>query len=306
MKVFFGKRSTTPRCASCRCSSCAKTIATRRSPPQQHRQLKDNLSDKVEAFGVKTTTLFGNDVVKVRQTLDEAIQSMRRGEGPRFIQAYTYRWNSHVGPEDDSVNNYRAPGELDFWKQNCPIVLLEEKLLAAGILTAAQKDQILGEIDKEIQDAFAFAKKSPFPKNADWAALNYCAVSPWPTSCSSTPNTKSSIKTRPKPCPDRTKLFLNSSANRTHSRTHMRELSYAGAINEALAQSMELCPDVLVMGQLVNYKSGVFGTTTGLVDKFGPQRVLDFPVAESLMTSSAIGAAVAGMRRSSCISARIS
>jgi len=76
----------------------------------------------------------------------------------------------------------------------------------------------------------------------------------------------------------------------------MRELSYAGAINEALSQAMELCPDVVVMGQLVNYKSGIFGTTSGLVDKFGDKRVLDFPVAESLMTSSAIGAAVTGMR----------
>lgn len=76
----------------------------------------------------------------------------------------------------------------------------------------------------------------------------------------------------------------------------MRDLSYAGAINEALAQAMTLCPEVVVMGQLVNYKSGIFGTTAGLVEKFGEKRVQDFPVAESLMTSSAIGAVVAGMR----------
>jgi pyruvate dehydrogenase E1 component beta subunit len=76
----------------------------------------------------------------------------------------------------------------------------------------------------------------------------------------------------------------------------MRELTYAEAINEALHQGMELSDDVMVLGQLVDYQSGIFGTTTGLVEKFGADRVQDFPVAESVMTSAAIGAALAGMR----------
>jgi acetoin:2,6-dichlorophenolindophenol oxidoreductase subunit beta len=75
-----------------------------------------------------------------------------------------------------------------------------------------------------------------------------------------------------------------------------RSLSYAGAINEALRQSMELSEKVVVLGQLVDYKSGIFGTTTGLVDRFGPDRVQDFPVAENLMTATAMGAALTGLR----------
>jgi pyruvate dehydrogenase E1 component beta subunit len=46
----------------------------------------------------------------------------------------------------------------------------------------------------------------------------------------------------------------------------------------------------------VDYKSGIFGTTTGLADKFGTDRVQDFPVAEAVMTSTAIGAAATGLR----------
>jgi len=75
-----------------------------------------------------------------------------------------------------------------------------------------------------------------------------------------------------------------------------RPLSYANAINEALRQSMQLSDKVVVLGQLVDYKSGIFGTTTGLVDRFGPRRVQDFPVSENLMTSVAMGAALTGMR----------
>lgn len=75
-----------------------------------------------------------------------------------------------------------------------------------------------------------------------------------------------------------------------------RQLTYGQAINESLTQAMELSPDVIVLGQLVDYPSGVFGTTTGLADKFGTDRVQDFPVAEAVMTSTAAGAALAGMR----------
>ena len=76
----------------------------------------------------------------------------------------------------------------------------------------------------------------------------------------------------------------------------MRRLNYAKAINEALSQAMGLLPEVIILGQLVDYKPGVFGTTTGLADRFGTDRVQDFPVAESMMTSTAIGAALVGMR----------
>ena len=76
----------------------------------------------------------------------------------------------------------------------------------------------------------------------------------------------------------------------------MRELTYNNAIREATHQAMELCDDVMVLGQLVDYKSGIFGTTTGLVEAFGKDRVQDFPVSEAAMTSVALGASVAGMR----------
>jgi pyruvate dehydrogenase E1 component beta subunit len=75
-----------------------------------------------------------------------------------------------------------------------------------------------------------------------------------------------------------------------------REITYAEAINEGLRQAMELCSDVVVMGQLVDYKPGIFGTTKGLADRFGKDRVRDFPNAEGVMTSTAIGTALTGMR----------
>jgi len=76
----------------------------------------------------------------------------------------------------------------------------------------------------------------------------------------------------------------------------LTELSYADALRQGLGQAMELDKSVIVIGQLVDYAPGVFGSTTGLAEKFGPERVRDFPVAESAMTALGIGAAIAGMR----------
>lgn len=75
-----------------------------------------------------------------------------------------------------------------------------------------------------------------------------------------------------------------------------REISYAEAINEATRQAMELDKGVTVFGQLADTKSGVFGTTTGLIDRFGPDRVHDFIVAENVMTAAAMGASLTGLR----------
>lgn len=75
-----------------------------------------------------------------------------------------------------------------------------------------------------------------------------------------------------------------------------RQISYAQAILEATDQAMALSRDVIVLGQLADTQAGIFGTTTGLVDKYGPERVHDFPVAENLMTATAMGAALTGLR----------
>lgn len=79
-----------------------------------------------------------------------------------------------------------------------------------------------------------------------------------------------------------------------------RSLSYAKAILEATDQAMSLSSDVVVLGQLVDTQSGIFGTTTGLVDKYGSARVQDFPVSENLMTATAMGAALTGLRPVIC------
>jgi len=146
--------------------------------PQLKRQCSDNLSERVMAFGIPSQSLFGNDVVAVYHVIHEAIKNARDGKGPSFIEAYTYRMNPHVGPEDDDYLNYRPKEELEFWRRNCPIKLIEEQLFRFGNMNESEKATMLSDIDQEIDDAFCFAKASPFPDNLNWDTLNYANTSP--------------------------------------------------------------------------------------------------------------------------------
>ena len=76
----------------------------------------------------------------------------------------------------------------------------------------------------------------------------------------------------------------------------MRKLSYSLAINEALHQLMAEDPSVFLIGQGVKSPWYVGNTCRGLLEKFGPRRVIDTPVSENATNGAAVGAALAGMR----------
>ncbi len=76
----------------------------------------------------------------------------------------------------------------------------------------------------------------------------------------------------------------------------VRELTFMGAINEALAQEMRRDPRVFLMGEDVGIGNGTFGASEGLVNEFGTQRVLDTPLSEAGFIGAAVGAALTGMK----------
>ncbi|MFM8679613.1 MAG: alpha-ketoacid dehydrogenase subunit beta, partial [Alphaproteobacteria bacterium] len=76
----------------------------------------------------------------------------------------------------------------------------------------------------------------------------------------------------------------------------LRELTYAEAIREALAQAMEADPRVFTLGEDIGVYGGAFGVTGDLVHRFGEERVIDTPISELGIAGAAVGAAITGMR----------
>jgi pyruvate dehydrogenase E1 component beta subunit len=75
-----------------------------------------------------------------------------------------------------------------------------------------------------------------------------------------------------------------------------RLLTTAKAISEAIAPEMERDPNVFVMGEDIGVYGGIFGATEGLLDRFGPDRIMDTPISETAFIGAAVGAALQGMR----------
>jgi pyruvate/2-oxoglutarate/acetoin dehydrogenase E1 component len=82
----------------------------------------------------------------------------------------------------------------------------------------------------------------------------------------------------------------------TQTATEVRRISTSRAIAEAIAQEMRDNNDVFVMGEDVGPYGGIFGSTTGLFDEFGADRIIDTPIAETGFIGAGIGAATEGLR----------
>jgi len=82
----------------------------------------------------------------------------------------------------------------------------------------------------------------------------------------------------------------------TDNPTSTRRLNTSKAMVEAIAAEMDANPEVFYLGEDVGAYGGIFSSTTGLLDRFGPERVLDTPISETGFIGLAIGAATEGMR----------
>ena len=78
--------------------------------------------------------------------------------------------------------------------------------------------------------------------------------------------------------------------------TAVRQVYYADAIREALAEEMRRDPTVVLFGEDIALYGGAFGVTRGLLEEFGPERVVNTPISEGGFTGLAIGAALTGLR----------
>ncbi len=76
----------------------------------------------------------------------------------------------------------------------------------------------------------------------------------------------------------------------------MTEVTLVGAVAMALARAMDEDPDVVALGEDVGVDGGVFRATEGLIERFGPERVLDTPLAEAMIAGLAVGMAAQGLR----------
>ena len=110
-------------------------------------------------MGIASATVDGNDVIAVADLAATFVERLRRGEGPMFIHALTYRLRGHTIADKGT---YRDAAEHARREALDPILLLRRRLTDAGLASEAQS--LAAEVEAEIAEALSVARASPFPE----------------------------------------------------------------------------------------------------------------------------------------------
>jgi len=143
---------------------CENNLYSVYSPLSVRQPKGRSISKMVKAIGPKVLSCDGNDVIKAYKTINRAISSVKKNNGPFFLEFFTYRWLEHCGPNYDNDIGYRTKKEFEKWKKKEPILRLRKKIKNKF---HTRLKNIENEVNKEIVNAFNFAEKSDFPDKSE-------------------------------------------------------------------------------------------------------------------------------------------
>ncbi len=123
-----------------------------------------DLSAKAAAQGVPGEAVDGMDLAAVVEAARRAVDAVRRGAGPRFLELRTYRFRAHSMYDPEL---YRTREEVEEWKRRDPIPAFAGRLIAVGWLDQGDLDAMQRDVDREIEEAVRFAREAPLEPARD-------------------------------------------------------------------------------------------------------------------------------------------
>ena len=232
------------------------------SVPFEKQYAIEHAAQRAAGYGFPGVTLDGRDPVTCYHVAKQAVARARGGEGPTLIECLVDRLGAHSSEDDQ--RRYRSQEELDKLAAGDCLEQFKKQLLEGGILDQGT----LGEYEERVKDEVTQATRqglaSPDAKPED-ALTNVYSVD---------------VPKAIEPEPD----------------GETEDMNMVQAIRDALTREMERDQRVMVLGEDVGPKGGVFLVTDGLYARFGEERVIDTPIAESSIAGIALGLALAGKR----------
>ena len=231
------------------------------STPTNEQYNCESIADRGVGYGMESHVIEGNNVMEVFSKVDAIAKSVRKNPRPVLIEFKTFRMRGH---EEASGTKYVAQELLDTWAQKDPISNFETYLLQENKITSAEIEDFKAAYTTDIQEGLQIAFDQPeiIPdletELADvYKSFEYKAIEP-------TSNLE-------------TKRLID-------------------AVSEGLRQSMEVHPDLVIMGQDIAEYGGVFKITENFVELFGKARVRNTPICESAIVEAAMGLSIAGIK----------
>ncbi|MFN2338243.1 MAG: pyruvate dehydrogenase (acetyl-transferring) E1 component subunit alpha [Gammaproteobacteria bacterium] len=132
---------------------------------------------RLAGYDIPAAQVDGQDIEKVYEAARIAVDHVRSGKGPYFLELMTYRYRGHSMSDS---NAYRAKEEERMWSGRDPIILLRDKLIEAGVITKddykAMDTEVLERIENEI---IPFAEDSPEPKVSELVKYMFADNDPY-------------------------------------------------------------------------------------------------------------------------------
>ena len=119
------------------------------------------IRQKAEGYGMPNSRVDGMDIMAVRKAAEEVIPKVRKGEGPYFLEAVTYRYRGHSMGDPE---RYRQSEEIKKWQENDPIGIYHRFLTGEGIVSEEELDDVEARVERDVEEAVQFAESSPEPE----------------------------------------------------------------------------------------------------------------------------------------------
>ena len=125
----------------------------------KHQPVKD-IAVRAASYDMPGVVVDGNDVLAVRQVMEEAATRARSGDGPTLIEAKTYR---HRGHYEGDMGAYRSPEEVSEWLARDPIAVFGRRLVDEHGVAQVALEAVASEVERVLDEAAEFADASPHP-----------------------------------------------------------------------------------------------------------------------------------------------
>ncbi len=122
----------------------------------------ENVAVRAQGYGFPGVTVDGNDVLAVYAAAKKAVQRARKGEGPTFIEAKTYRLVPHTSDDDD--RRYRTREEVEQWARKDPLLRFQKWLEDSDLVKRGELEAIQTKALQEVDEATEYAEKAPAPQ----------------------------------------------------------------------------------------------------------------------------------------------
>ena len=249
------------------------------STPVNEQYRCESLVDKAKGYGMEGVRIDGNNVLEVYDTIRGVRDYCIKNQKPYLIECMTFRMRGH---EEASGTKY-VPKELfEEWGRRDPIKNFEQFLVSENIISEMTIANIRNEFKEYIETELKQApEEEAFVVNEEEELSDVYAVH------SSIVRRESSVQIIDSP-------YSRLTSHDSRSTSHEKRL--LDGIKEALHQSMQKHPNLILMGQDIAAYGGAFKITEGFAEEFGKERVRNTPLCESAIIGSALGLSLEGFK----------